>query len=358
MVFPVRTASWTGSRGHFCRPDRTCCHPDATFPPHFGVFDPLPSCHAGCCRSFVVPLTGQDIRRLAAASGRPLWDFACRWDDEDSALPEEFAPRLTFPTRPADVCPRRQTLAERGFPGHGPLRVSDGNRDETSPPTGATPRCPLHRPMFHPLGTTGSVPTVSAEVGAGGNHEQRELPQHGRATSESAYKLCPRDWTPTNCRPFTRRICTTKSLANSSFGAKSSSCGTNRAFQPNTWKSSSTRSTAPVARLSETGIRAAATFACPREMDAARFRPPVRFQPQSPWFGRLLSDRSLKWFQIPMPDRSAPHPFEGLVPATGFETASSVRPASHSKRSIRWRSMSTTSRPTRSTGIFSPVLGK
>src|SRR5262249_21831561 len=52
------------------------------------------TCHAGCCRSFVVPLTGADILRIMSQKKLSFWDFACRWADPEGKTASNYAPRL------------------------------------------------------------------------------------------------------------------------------------------------------------------------------------------------------------------------------------------------------------------------
>ncbi len=143
-----------------------------------------------------MPLAGHDIRRLTETCGRPLWEFACRWEDEDSAIPEEFAPRLRFPDAPG----RRFVIGLKHvpsevFPGSDRCEflietatgVTAGPIGEGVP--GCVARCAIH------TGRPGVCRLFPLKLGMGSNHEQRELPRHGRESSEPAYRLCPRDWT-------------------------------------------------------------------------------------------------------------------------------------------------------------------
>ena len=58
------------------------------------------TCHAGCCRSFVVPLTGADILRIIAQRQLSFWDFACRWADPEGTIALKYAPHFHFRDQP------------------------------------------------------------------------------------------------------------------------------------------------------------------------------------------------------------------------------------------------------------------
>lgn len=162
---------------------------------------PCRACHAGCCRSFVVPVTGHDLLRIRHATGLEVWDFACRWEDDGSTIPEEFAPRLVFPDAPDRkfVVGLKHVLSTL-FPAtdrceflrESPLEpTAGGSLSETS---GCATHCEIHssRP--------GVCRLFPLKLDTSGSYEQRELPTHGRDSSDPAYRLCPRDWTPDELR--------------------------------------------------------------------------------------------------------------------------------------------------------------
>src|SRR5690349_20889324 len=72
------------------------------------------SCHAGCCRSFAVPVTGADILRIERELGLNFWDFACRWADPNNRIAKSLAPHFHFadePATPFTVCLRHEVSA-------------------------------------------------------------------------------------------------------------------------------------------------------------------------------------------------------------------------------------------------------
>src|SRR5688572_20248052 len=64
------------------------------------VTGPCETCHAGCCRSFAVPLTGADILRIERDLRIDFWDFVCRWADPEGRIARNVAPRFYFADQP------------------------------------------------------------------------------------------------------------------------------------------------------------------------------------------------------------------------------------------------------------------
>ena len=61
---------------------------------------PCEDCHAGCCRSFAVPVSGADIMRIENGLGLSFWDFVCRWEDPDGRIALNYAPHFFFEDEP------------------------------------------------------------------------------------------------------------------------------------------------------------------------------------------------------------------------------------------------------------------
>jgi Fe-S-cluster containining protein len=61
---------------------------------------PCESCHAGCCRSFAVPIHGADIIAIERRYGLSFWDFVCRWADPDGKIAHGRVPHFFFPDAP------------------------------------------------------------------------------------------------------------------------------------------------------------------------------------------------------------------------------------------------------------------
>ena len=151
---------------------------------------PCENCHAGCCRAFVVPITGSDVLRIEK-TGLTFWDFAVRWSDPDGQIARRLAPQLYF----ADAGDEPFVLglmhtASETLPGSGRCRFL---RETT--PTEDTPlgrgECGLyeHRPA--------TCRVFPAKFDSGRELVQLEpIAQNGRpADPHPAYSMCPREWT-------------------------------------------------------------------------------------------------------------------------------------------------------------------
>src|SRR5688572_7889481 len=72
------------------------------------------TCHAGCCRSFAVPITGADVLRIERQVGLNFWEFACRWADPEGKIARRYAPHFHFedePRTPFVLCLRHEASA-------------------------------------------------------------------------------------------------------------------------------------------------------------------------------------------------------------------------------------------------------
>lgn len=154
-------------------------------------------CHAGCCRSFAVPITGADMLRLERETGTTFWDFACRWADEQGQIAAHYAPHFHFEDEP-----------------HTPFVIC--LQHESSQLFPDSPRC-LYLKEFpadadHPLGTAHCgmyqgrpaacrVFPTKFDV----NNELpiiHPVPEYGRQEKLPQFKLCPRQWTPADIDPL------------------------------------------------------------------------------------------------------------------------------------------------------------
>lgn len=61
---------------------------------------PCAGCSANCCREYAVPLTGQDIARIAADQSLVFWDFVCRWEDPEGLISRGIVPQFRFADEP------------------------------------------------------------------------------------------------------------------------------------------------------------------------------------------------------------------------------------------------------------------
>ncbi len=153
-------------------------------------------CHAGCCRTFAVPVTGADIFRIQRATGLSFWDFVCRWADPKGTIARGAAPHFHFsddPTTPFVIALL-----------HVPSRVFAGTTRccflEETPPDAQHPlgqgRCLVYpvRPLAcrafpTRLDSSGELAVI------------QEVPSHARDERVAVYRLCPRPWQPDDLDP-------------------------------------------------------------------------------------------------------------------------------------------------------------
>ena len=86
---------------------------------------PCQSCHAGCCRSFAVPITGADIVTIERRFGHSFWDFVCRWVDPEGKIARGRVPHFYFAdcARHA-LCDLSSAIAEPVLAGDGEVPLS------------------------------------------------------------------------------------------------------------------------------------------------------------------------------------------------------------------------------------------
>lgn len=157
---------------------------------------PCDGCHAGCCRSFAIPISGADAMRLERA-GHGFWDFACRWEDREGRIANGYAPHLFFADEP-----------ETPF--------VFGLRQDESRVFAGTPKCLFleetgPRPG-RPLGTGhcgvyGERPAACRvfpkNLADGGQMVQLQpVPDRGRDGENPVFDLCPRPWTAADIDPI------------------------------------------------------------------------------------------------------------------------------------------------------------
>jgi Fe-S-cluster containining protein len=155
------------------------------------------TCHAGCCRSFVVPLTGADVLRIISQKNLSFWDFACRWPDPDGKIALKYAPHFHFRDQP-------QT----------PFVI--GLIQESSSLFPGTPRCKFlvegPQSAEHPLGIShcgiyGERPSACRVFPTRFDHSGElaviyDVPATGRDGGHPVYQLCPRAWKPEDLDPI------------------------------------------------------------------------------------------------------------------------------------------------------------
>jgi Fe-S-cluster containining protein len=141
-------------------------------------------------------VTGADILRLEAALGLPFWEFVWRWADEHGMISRNHAPQFHFrdePHTPFVICLMHE--ASETFPGTTKCRFLAESAPDAEHPLGQA-RCGVyeHRPAAcraFPvrLNATSDLAVVY------------DVPQSGRDAEHPAYRLCPRQWQPSDLDP-------------------------------------------------------------------------------------------------------------------------------------------------------------
>lgn len=154
------------------------------------------ACHAGCCRSFAVPVTGADILRIMARRGIDFWDFVCRWSDPQGLIAQNHAPHFHFNDdrrTPYVICLIPEE--SRQFPGTTKcLFLKEGTSTPDAPLGVSSCGAYDHRPAAcrafpAKLNQTGELAVLY------------DVPDRGRDGDHPAYGLCPRQWTPEDLDP-------------------------------------------------------------------------------------------------------------------------------------------------------------
>lgn len=146
-------------------------------------------CHAGCCRSFAVPLTGADIIRIEHDQQLTFWDFAVRWADEAGVIARNYAPHFRFRDDPeTDFVIALMQAESASMPGSSKCHFLAETPPTPELPLG-TGGCGIYgsrpsacRAFPTKLNLTGEVVLV------------HEVPERGRPGDHPAYSLCPRPW--------------------------------------------------------------------------------------------------------------------------------------------------------------------
>jgi Fe-S-cluster containining protein len=159
---------------------------------------PCAGCHAGCCRSFAVPLTGADIVRIERDLNCTFWDFVCRWDDTHGQIAAGQAPHFRFADEPATpfVLCLLQT-ASGNFPQSSMCRFLAEQSPTAEHPLG-TAHCGIYgsRPLACRVFPTRFNATGSLTV-------LHDVPERGRPTADGdIYRLCPRPWDVADVDPI------------------------------------------------------------------------------------------------------------------------------------------------------------
>lgn len=154
------------------------------------------SCHAGCCRSFAVPVTGADILRIENELGLSFWDFACRWADPHGRIAKNLVPHFHFadePETPFTICLQHTQSAV--FAGATKCQFLVENPPDAEHRLG-TASCGIYKSRPSACRT---FPTKLSDKGD--LVVLYDIPKSGREDKSPAYELCPRPWEPSDIDP-------------------------------------------------------------------------------------------------------------------------------------------------------------
>ena len=154
------------------------------------------TCHAGCCRSYVVPMTGADILQIMSARKLSFWDFACRWADPEGTIALKYAPHFFFRDDPETpyVISLIQEYSSL-FPGTTRCKFLVEGAQTPDQPLGIS-HCGIYgeRPsacrVFPTKFDSGGELAVLCEV-----------PKEGRGGIHPIYRLCAKQWEPKDLDP-------------------------------------------------------------------------------------------------------------------------------------------------------------
>lgn len=158
-------------------------------------------CHAGCCRSFAVPVSGADVLQIVRHQGLSFWEFVCRWADPDGSIAGNYAPHVYFddePDTPFVLCLTH--VPSDQFPGTTRCRFlleapdNNGNGDGVQS-VGAACGIYADRPVACRVFPAKMMPRNELAI-------LYDVPEYGRPGKEPAYRLCPRQWTPADVDPI------------------------------------------------------------------------------------------------------------------------------------------------------------
>jgi len=159
---------------------------------------PCENCHAGCCRSFAIPVTGADLLRIERDLSLSFWEIACRWADAEGQIAGRYVPHFFFadePETPFAIC-LKQTESSV-FPQTRRCQFLQETPPDTQHPLGQG-RCGIYasRPMacrVFPTRFSNTGPLVVL------NH----VPQRVLPTEDGPiYNLCGRPWEAADIDPI------------------------------------------------------------------------------------------------------------------------------------------------------------
>jgi Fe-S-cluster containining protein len=155
-------------------------------------------CHAGCCRSFAIPLTGADILRMERDLNASFWDFACRWADPEGIIARKYAPHFHFADEPETPFVISLMHEEsQHFTGTSKCQHLVEGAPDAEHACGQS-HCGIYesrpaacRVFPTKLNTTSELVVVYS------------VPERGRVSDSPIYDLCPRQWEPSDVDSLT-----------------------------------------------------------------------------------------------------------------------------------------------------------
>lgn len=154
------------------------------------------TCHAGCCRSFAVPVSGADILRIMSRRGLDFWDFVCRWEDSEGLIAANHAPHFLFqdePQTPFAICLRHGESAT--FPGTTKCQFLTEGSQSAEHPLGIA-HCGIYEDR------PGACRAFPAKLNRTGELAiLYDVPPTGRRNVHPAYRLCAQAWEPADLDP-------------------------------------------------------------------------------------------------------------------------------------------------------------
>jgi len=155
------------------------------------------TCHAGCCRSFAVPVTGADILRIQTRQKLSFWDFVCRWADPDGEISLNHAPQFFFrdePQTPFVICLKHEASVQ--FAGTTRCQFLAEGIATAEHPCGIS-KCAIY--VDRPAACRAFPAKMN---GTGELAILYDIPAYGRKEERSAFRLCERPWRPEDLDPI------------------------------------------------------------------------------------------------------------------------------------------------------------
>ncbi len=155
------------------------------------------NCHAGCCRSYAIPINGADVIRLERESNLTFWEFACRWADPQGEIAGNYAPHFHFqdePQTPFVICLKQ--VESKIHPGTQCCQfLQEGDKSEEHPR--GVSRCGMYQGRPSACRVFPTKYDVQNELPI-----LHTIPEYGREEHVPAYKLCPKQWAKEDVDPL------------------------------------------------------------------------------------------------------------------------------------------------------------